>query len=77
MGLYNLNAFSVALSKALAGRKSHAEYLKEPLLQKAENEKPDEELTEEEIKQEREKLLMRLMTMKNSFEITHGQGKQE
>lgn len=77
MGLYNLNAFSVALSKALGGKKSHAEYMKEPLLQKAEKEKPDEELTEDEIKQEREKLLMSLMSMKANFERNKGEGKQE
>lgn len=76
MGLYNLNAFSVALSKALGGRKSHAEYMSEPLFQRAEKNKPDEELTEEEIKQEREKLLMSLMSMQSNFERNRSEGKQ-
>ena len=71
MGLYNLNAFSVALSKALSGRKSKAEYMDEPLLVKAQKNKPDEELTEEEIVIERQKLLTTLMGMKSNFERTH------
>ena len=71
MGLYNLNAFSVALSSALNGRKSKAKYIEKPMLQN-EDTVPDEELTEEQIKQERQKLLMALKVSQANFELNKG-----
>ena len=58
MGMYNLSAFGVALSKALAGKKSHAEYMKEPIYEQMNADKLDEELTEEEKENARANLLI-------------------
>lgn len=74
MGMYNLSAFGVALGKALAGRKSHAEYMKEPITEKMKEEKPDEELTEEEKENARRNLLMSLQIMQTNFELNHSGG---
>ena len=71
MGMYNLNAFSTALSMALAGKKSKAKYLEKPLLEQTDN-IPDEELTEEQIEQERQKLLMALQVSQANFELNKG-----
>ena len=71
MGMYNLSAFGVALSKALAGKKSHAKYMEMPIYEKLEIEKPQEELTEEEIKNARSNLLLSLQIMQTNFEINH------
>ena len=71
MGMYNLNAFSTALSVALAGKKSKAKYLEKPLLEHTDN-VPDEELTEEQIEQERQKLLMALKVSQANFELNKG-----
>ena len=67
-GIYNLNAFSVALSKALSGKKSQAKYLAEPMLMSKQREIDEENATEEEKKIERDRLLMRLQTMQATFE---------
>ena len=76
LGMYNMSAFSVALSKALSGKKSKAKYMEEPLYQKvAEKQKEDDEnLTEEQKEVERNKLLTALMTMQANFELKHGGG---
>ena len=73
MGMYNLSAVSVAVSRALAGKKSHAKYIKEPLFETAEEAKKEKEenLTEEQMVTEREKLLASLMTMQANFELNH------
>lgn len=67
MGIYTMNAVSVALSKALGGRKSKAKYLEEPMLMKVQNQIDEENATEEEKKQERDKLLMKLQLMQTTF----------
>ena len=67
-GIYNMNAFSVALSKALSGRKSHAKYMEEPMLMSKQREVDEENATEEEKQIERDKLLMRLKIMQATFE---------
>lgn len=76
LGMYNMSAFSVALSKALSGKKSKAKYMEEPLYNKvAEKQKEEEEnLTEEQKEVERSKLLTALMTMQANFELKHGGG---
>lgn len=71
--MYNLNAFSTALSMAIAGRKSKAKYLDKPLFDQTDD-IPDEELTEEQIEQERQKLLMALQVSQANFELNKGQG---
>jgi len=71
MGMYNLNAFSVALSTALSGRKSKAKYIDKPLLEQAQT-VPDEELTEEQIEQERQRLLLALQVSQANFELNKG-----
>ena len=71
MGMYNLNAFSTALSMALNGKKSKASYMDKPLLEQSQD-VPDEELTEEQIKQERQKLLMALKVSQANFELNKG-----
>ena len=71
MGMYNLSAFGVALSKALAGRKSHAKYMEKPIYEEQEIEKPDEELTEEEKENARKNLLASLQIMQTNFELNH------
>ena len=74
MGMYNMSAMSVAVSKALSGRKSKAKYIDEPLLEKASDIKKQEEenLTEEQKEMERDKLLTVLMTWQANFELNHG-----
>lgn len=71
MGMYDLSAFSTALSMALAGKKSKAKYVDKPFLQQPEA-IPDEELTEEQIKKERQKLLMALQVSQANFELNKG-----
>ena len=76
MGMYNLSAFSVALGKALSGKKSKAKYMDKPIMEKiSESLKEEEEnLTEEQIETERDKLLAALMTMQANFELNHSGG---
>lgn len=75
-GMYNLSAFSVALSRALAGKKSKAKYMEQPLLEKVEAEVKEEGLTEDQKSLQRQKLLMSLMTMQANFELSNG-GEEE
>lgn len=72
MGMYNMSAFSVVISRALAGRKSTAEYIDAPFMEKAEEAAREENMTEEEKSAEREKLLAMLMNMQTNFELNHG-----
>lgn len=74
IGMYNMSAFSTALGRALSGKKSKAKYMEEPLYEKATEMVDDENLTEEQIKEERSKLLASLMTMQTNFELNHGGG---
>lgn len=73
MGMYNMSAFSVALGKALSGRKSKAKYMEKPLSEQIMEKKKeeDENLTEEQKDVEREKLLAALMTWQANFELNH------
>ena len=73
-GMYNLSAFSVALSKALQGRKSHAEYMKEPLYEKLKVDAEEENLTESQKEIARKNLLMSLHIMQANFEMNHESG---
>lgn len=69
MGIYVLDAVSVAVNRALNGKKYKGEYFKEPLSMNSEN---TENITEEKIIEERHKLLVRLQTMQVNFEMNHG-----
>lgn len=70
MGIYVLNAVSVAVNGALVGKKYKGEYFEKPLSIKKED--SGEKITEEKIKEERGKLLMQLQTMQANFEMNHG-----
>ena len=79
-GFYNLSAISTAVSRALHGKKSHAKYLEEPLLEKqqAESKKDSETgITEKDKELQRSRLLMSLMTMQANFELNHKKGGEE
>lgn len=77
-GMYVMSAFSVALSKAFGGKKSHAKYPDQPLLMKAQATIDEENATEEEKQAERDRLLMRLQLMQATFEANKDlRGKQE
>ena len=67
-GIYNMSAFSTALSRALSGRKSKAKYIEEPVMIKAQKEYDEEHATEEEKQIERDKLLLKLQMMQTTFE---------
>ena len=73
MGMYNLSAFSVVISKALT-KNSKAEYPKETLLRTAKSKKSEEEMTEEEIELARKQFVASLLTMQANFEMHHGGG---
>ena len=75
MGMYNMSAVSVAVSRALAGKKSKAKYIEKPMSEQvSESQKEEENLTEEQAGTERDKLLTALMTMQANFELNHGGG---
>ena len=76
MGMYNMSAVSVAIGKALSGRKSKAKYMDKPMLEKVSESRKEEEenLTEEQKDMERQKLLTALMTWQANFELNHGAG---
>lgn len=69
MGIYVMSAVQAAVQNSLFGRKSKAEYLKEPLTNKVHEKK--KMLTEKDKKSEREKLLMTLQLMQANFELNH------
>ena len=73
MGIYVMSAVQAVVQKSLFGRKSKAEYLKEPLSNKAQEK--DKVLTESDKKNEREKLLMTLKLMQANFELNHEKDK--
>lgn len=67
-GIYFMSAISVAMSKALAGKKSKAKYMDEPMLIHKDKMLDEENATEEEKQAERDKLLMWLQCAKTTFE---------
>ena len=46
MGIYTLNAVSVAVSRALSGRKSHAEYMSKPMYMLTEEQQQEAQMTD-------------------------------
>ena len=74
LGMYFLNAVSVALANGFGKKGTHAEYMKEPIFTTAEKNKPDEEMTEEEIQRERDRFVNQMMTWQTAFELgKHGE----
>lgn len=68
-GIYILRAVSVAVDHCLNGREATSEYFNEPISYNSatHGEEPEKELTEEEKKQAREKVLMQLKIMMSNF----------
>lgn len=48
MGIYVLNAVSVAVSRAISGRKSHADYMSKPMYMLSEEKEQDAQMTDAE-----------------------------
>lgn len=65
-GNYVLSAVLVSVEHVLAGKKASSSYIKEPLMNDAE-----QEMTQDELQKEREALVMRLRTMKANWDIAH------
>ena len=65
-GNYGISALIVAIDKCFGGKKSNAEYIKEPILSKTfEN----DGLTEEEKQKQRELFVAKLQVMKTNFDL--------
>ena len=80
--MYTMCAVQTAVANVLVGKKSKAEYLKEPFSQTAEKQKQEDEenLSEAEKKRQRDKLLMTLQLMQANFELNHSnddEGRQD
>ena len=66
-GNYGISALIVAIDKCFGGKKSNAEYIKEPILSKTfEN----DGLTEEEKQKQRELFVAKLQVMQTNFELS-------
>ena len=66
-GNYGVSALIVAIDRCFGGKKSKAEYIKEPILSKScEN----DGLTEEEKQKQRELFVAKLQVMKTNFELS-------
>ena len=68
-GNYGVSAVSVSVEHCLAGRKAKSKFIEKPMLQEFEEQK--KELTEEELKKQRELFVARLEAMKTNFELNH------
>lgn len=80
--MYTMCAVQTAVANVLIGKKSKAEYLKEPFSQTAEKQKQEDEenISETEKKRQRDRLLMTLQLMQANFELNHGnndEGRQD
>lgn len=68
-GTYGLSAVSVAVEHCLAGRKAKSKYVDKPINEK--KVKDASEMTEEEIKKQRELFVAKLKIMQSNFELSH------
>lgn len=68
---YTYIAVLLGVGKALWGRKSKGEYPKKPFLQEYKEDCDSENLTEDQKKEQRKKLLTSLQIMQKNFEINH------
>lgn len=67
IGNYGISALTVAIDRCFGGKKSKAEYIKEPILSKTfEN----DGLTEEEVQRQRELFVAKLQVMQTNFELS-------
>lgn len=66
-GHYTMNAVAVAVEHVMCGDKAKGEYVKEPILSK----EIKKELTEEEIKRQREMFIAKLQVMKANYDSAH------
>ena len=67
-GNYGISALIVAIDRCFSGKKSKAEYIKEPILSKTfEN----DGLTEEEKQKQRELFVAKLQVMQTNFELSN------
>ena len=66
-GNYGLSALIVAIDRCFGGKKSKAEYIKEPILSKS---LEKDGLTEEEIQKQRELFVAKLQVMQTNFELS-------
>ena len=72
MGQYVLSAVSVAIDHCLNGKKAKSKYIDEPIMRKN---RDSGELSEEEIKRQREAFVAMLMAKKSNFELHHKDNK--
>ena len=78
--IYTMCAVQTAVANVLLGKKSKAEYIGEPFMQKEKcNSDNEEHISEDEKKKQREKLLMTLQLMQANFELNHSndEGRQD
>ncbi len=68
-GSYMLSAVTVGVERNLAGRKARGEYIKEPILSRAQ--KDAQPLTEDTLQKQRELFVEKLKTMQANFELSH------
>ena len=66
-GNYGISALIVAIDRCFGGKKSKAEYIKEPILSQT---LKNGGLTEEEIQKQRELFVAKLQVMKTNFELS-------
>lgn len=73
-GSYVLSAVSVAVDHCLNGRKATTKYLEKPVMQNKQIN--PEDMSEEEIKRQRELFVAKLMIMKSNYELNHKSDKE-
>ena len=66
-GNYGISALIVAIDRCFGGKKSKAEYIKEPILSKTFK---SDGLTEEEKQKQRELFVAKLQVMQTNFELS-------
>ena len=66
-GNYGVSALIVAIDRCFSGKKSKAEYIKEPILSQTFK---DDGLTEEEKQKQRELFVAKLQVMQTNFELS-------
>ena len=66
-GNYGVSALIVAIDRCFSGKKSKAEYIKEPILSRMSE---NDGLTEEEMQKQRELFVAKLQVMQTNFELS-------
>lgn len=67
-GNYGISALIVAIDRCIHGKKAKAKYIDKPILQ--EIEKMNQQLSEDELKKQRELFVAKLEIMKTNFELS-------